>query len=177
MKLRRRIAATLLALTLPGAALALEPPMIIAAMTIPGGQLDPAFPNADVYLATPATPTVPPGRACALAQHYVALVNAGKYLEVAALFAHDATFLEPMRPTLHGRTEIDAFYTRRIGAMAPQVMGVSYFGNDSECMVELALHAEIGGQKRWVLVSIDHFILGENGKVKSMTAFARPVRG
>jgi len=172
MMRHRRIAAAMLTLTLPGAALALEPPMIIA-----GGQLDPAFPNADVYLGTPATPTIPPGRACALAQHYVELVNAGKYLEVAALFADDATFLEPMRPTLHGRAEIDAFYTKRIGAMAPQVMGVSYFGNDSECMVELALQTVIGGEKRWVLVSIDHFILNDEGKVRSMAAFARPVRG
>ena len=146
MKLAPLIAAALLTLTLPGAALALEPSMIIGAMIIPGGQLDPAFPNADVYLDTPATPTVPPGRACALAQHYVELVNAGKYLEVAVLFADDATFLEPMRPNLHGRAEIDAFYTKRIGAMAPQVMGVSYFGNDSECMVELALQTEIAGQ-------------------------------
>jgi len=167
-----RIAAALLTLTAPGVTFAMDVPMIIA-----GGQLDPAFPNADVYIGTPATPSVPPGRACALAQHYVELVNAGKYLEVAALFADDATFLEPMRPTLHGRAEIDAFYTKRIGAMAPQVMGVSYFGNDSECMVELALQTVIGGEKRWVLVSIDHFILNDEGKVRSMAAFARPVRG
>ena len=152
--------------------MAIEKPMIVA-----GGQLDPVFPIADVYIGTPATPAVPPGRACALAAHYVALVNAGKYLEVAALFADDATFLEPMRPTLHGRAEIDEFYTKRIGGMAPQVMGVRYFGNDSECMVELALQTEIAGQQRWVLVSIDHFILGDDGKVISMTAFARPVRG
>ena len=171
MTARRLIVVALLTLTLPGASFALEPPMIIA-----GGQLDPAYTNADVYIGTPAAPSVLPGRACALAQHYVELVNAGKYLDVAALFADDATFLEPMRPTLHGRAEIDAFYTKRIGAMAPQVMGVSYFGNDSECMVELALQTEIGGEKRWVLVSIDHFILGDDGKVKSMTAFARPLR-
>jgi SnoaL-like domain len=160
-----------------GAAMAAPSPMVIAAMIIPGGQLDPAFPNADVYIGPPEPAKLPPGRACALAHHYVELVNAGKYLEVAALFADDATFLEPMRPTLHGRAEIDAFYTRRIGAMAPQVMGVSYFGNDSECMVELALQVDMAGQKRWVLVSVDHFILGDDGKVKSMTAFARPVRG
>lgn len=169
----RLIAAAALAVSpiLTGAAMALEPPMVIA-----GGQLDPAFPDADVYIGTPATPTIPPGRACALAVRYVELVNAGKYIEVAALFGDDATFLEPMRPNLHGRQQIDLFYTKRIGAMAPQVMGVSYFGNDSECMVELALQAEIAGQKRWVLVSIDHFILGEDGKIKTMAAFARPVR-
>ena len=171
MTARRLIAATLLTLALPGAALALELPMIIA-----GGQLDPAFSNADVYIGTPATPSVPPTRACALARRYVELVNAGKYLEVAALFADDATFLEPMRPSLHGRAEIDSFYTTRIGAMAPQVMGVSFFGNDSECMVELALQTEMGGEKRWVLVSIDHFILNDDGRVKSMTAFSRPAR-
>lgn len=146
------------------------------AMIIPGGQLDPAFPGADIYRETPPAPRVPRGRACAVAARYVALVNAGKYLEVAALFADDATFLEPMRPTLHGRAEIDAFYTRRIGAMAPQVRAVSYFGNDRQCLVELALQIEIGGAKRWALVSMDHFILGADGKLASMIAFARPVR-
>lgn len=144
---------------------------------IPGGLLDPAFPNADVYLDEPADPAPPPGRACALARRYVDLVNAGKYAEVAALYADDATFLEPMRPNLHGRAQIDEFYTKRIGSMAPQVRAVKYFGDDEECMVELALHTEIGGRKRWVLVSMDHFILNAEGKVKSMTAFARPLRG
>ncbi|MGE3693139.1 MAG: nuclear transport factor 2 family protein [Novosphingobium sp.] len=147
-----------------------------APRTIPGGVLDPAFPDADVYLGEPANPEPPPGRACALARRYVDLVNAGKYAEVAALFADDATFLEPMRPTLHGRAEIDEFYIKRIGSMAPTVRAVKYFGDDEECMVELALLTEIGGAKRWVLVSMDHFILDADGKVKSMTAFARPVR-
>ncbi len=168
----RTVFGLLLTLIASGTAIALEPPKIIA-----GGQLDPAFPGADVYIGTPAASKLPPGRACALAYHYTELINAEKYRDVAALFADDATFFEPMRPTLHGRAEIDAFYTRRIGAMAPQVMGVSYLGNDSECMVELALQTEIGGEKRWVLVSIDHFILGEDGNVSSMTAFSRPMRG
>jgi SnoaL-like domain len=170
----RLFAAVLLALAPIGGglAMAMDLPMVI-----PGGVLDPAYPDADVYLVTPAEPVVPPGRACALAKRYVDLVNAGKYAEVAALYADDATFLEPMRPTLHGRTEIDEFYTKRIGGMAPTVRAVKYFGDDSECMVELALLTEIGGRKRWVLVSMDHFILNAEGKVKNMTAFARPVRG
>ena len=169
-----RLKASFFALTLmaSGAAMASPP-----ARMIPGGVLDPAIDDADIYLAAPAAPRIPRGRACALAGRYVALVNAGKYREVAALFADDASFLEPMRPTLHGRAQIDAFYTRRIGAMAPQVMAVAYFGNDRECLVELALQVEIGGAKRWALVSMDHFILGADGKVQSMTAFARPPRG
>ena len=152
--------------------MATERPMII-----PGGQLDPAFPDADVYIGTPATPHRRRAAPVRWRARYVELVNAGKYAEVAHSIADDATFLEPMRPTLHGRAQIDEFYTKRIGGMAPQVMAVTYFGDDRECMVELALHTEIAGQQRWVLVSIDHFILGEDGKVKSMTAFARPVRG
>ncbi len=154
-----------------GPASAIETPMIIA-----GGQLDPAFPGADVYIGMPAVPSVPPGPACAMAQRYVELINAGKYAEVAALYADNATFLEPMRPTLRGREAIDAFYTRRIGAMAPRIAAVSYLGNDRECMVALALETEIAGQKRWALVSVDHFILDTDGKIASMTAFARPVR-
>ncbi len=150
---------------------AIATPMLIA-----GGQLDPAFPGADVYIGKPASPAVPATPACAMAERYVGMINAGKYAEVAALYADTATFLEPMRPTLRGRAEIDAFYTSRIGAMAPKIAAVSYLGNDRECVVALALEAPIAGQPRWVLVSADHFILGADGRIASMTAFARPAR-
>lgn len=150
---------------------AIEAPMVVA-----GGQLDPAFPGADVYIGTPAVPAVPATRACAMARRYVELINAGKYAEVAALYADSATFLEPMRPTLRGREQIDAFYTRRIGAMAPKIAATSYLGDERECMVALALQTEIAGQQRWVMVSVDHFILGADGRISSMTAYARPAR-
>ena len=143
---------------------------------VAGGHLDPAYPDADVYIGKPAEPSVPPGKACAVAQRYVELVNARDYAGVAALFAEDATFLEPMRPTLQGHDQINAFFTRRIGAMTPEVMAVTYLGDERDCMIELALKIEIGGKDRWVLVSIDHFILGEDGKIASMAAFARPAR-
>ena len=45
-------------------------------MTIAGGTLDPAFPDADVYLEAPPSAPVPPGKACQLAAHYVELINA-----------------------------------------------------------------------------------------------------
>lgn len=170
----RRKAGTALAgalLLAPAGAQAIEAPMQIA-----GGQLDPAFPGADVYIGTPASPAVPATPACAMAERYVTLINAGKYAAVAALYADTATFLEPMRPTLRGRAEIDAFYTKRIGAMAPKIRAVSYLGNDSECMVALALQTPIAGQQRWVLVSVDHFILDADGRISSMTAYARPMR-
>ena len=162
------VAAMLLA---PTGAQAIEPPMLVS-----GGQLDPAFPGADVYIGTPASPAVPATPACAMAERYVTLINAGKYAEVAALYADTATFLEPMRPTLRGRAEIDAFYTSRIGAMAPKIAATSYLGNEAECVVALALQTTIAGQPRWVMVSVDHFIIGADGKIASMTAYARPAR-
>jgi hypothetical protein len=148
-----------------------------APLIAPGGLIDPAFPDADVYIGVPESPPPPPGKACEVAARYVELVNAGKYAEVAALYADDATFLEPMRPNLQGREQIDEFYIKRIGGMAPQVRAVAWFGNDTECVVDLALKTRIGDEDRWVLVSVDHFIVGPDGKIRSMTAFARPTRG
>ena len=148
-----------------------------APMAIAGGALDPAWPDADVYLATPPEPRVPPGPACAVAARYVHLINAGEYASVAALYADDATFLEPMRPNLHGRAEIDAFYTRQIGTMKPRIRAVTYLGNARECMVELAREVMLEGKPRTVLVSVDHFVVGRNGRIAAMVAFARPPRG
>lgn len=168
-------AAGLMAAAFPaagGMAMAGEIPLVVA-----GGRLDPAYANADVYIGRPAQPPVLAGRACEVAQRYVELVNAGDYAGVAALYADDATFLEPMRPTLRGRAQIDEFYTKRIGAMAPEVAIVAMLGGEKECMIELALKTEMGGEERWVLVSVDHFILGEDGRIASMAAFARPTRG
>lgn len=145
-----------------------------APMTIAGGTLDPAFDKTDVYLETPPSAPVPPGRACQLAARYVELVNSGNYLGAAALFHDDATFLEPMRPSLKGRAQIDDFYTRVIGGMKPHIIAVAYTGDDHQCMVALANRTEIGGKPRYSLASVDHFVLRADGKVDSMVAFARP---
>ena len=155
-----------------GAVMASEPPMIV-----PGGELDPAFPNADVYIGIPKAAAASSARACVVAQHYVDLINAGDYAGVARLFGDDATFLEPVRPTLRGRAQIDEFYTKRIGSMKPQIIAVSYLGDDAECMITLTREIEIGGRQRYVLVSVDHFLIGDDGKIVSMAAFARPERG
>mgnify|MGYP001552621034 CR=1 FL=1 len=145
-----------------------------APMTIAGGTLDPAFDKVDVYLETPPSAPVPPGRACHVAARYVDLINGGDYLGAAHLYADDATFLEPMRPSLKGRAQIDEFYTKYIGGMKPHVIAVAYTGDDRECMVALANRHMIDGKARYALASVDHFILREDGKVDSMVAFARP---
>ena len=111
-------------------------------MMLPGGRLDPAYPKADVYLEAPHRPTVPAVAACRVADRYVDLVNAGKYAEVADLYADDATFLEPVRPSLRGKEAIRDFYTRRIGSIQPEVVPVAFFGDRAECMVELAMKTQ-----------------------------------
>jgi hypothetical protein len=145
-----------------------------APMTIAGGTLDPAFADIDVYLEKPPSAPVPPGRACQIAARYVELINAGNYLGAAALYHDDATFLEPMRPNLKGRAQIDEFYTKYIGGMKPHVIAVAYTGDDHQCMVALANRFVKDGKERYALASVDHFILRADGKVDSMVAFARP---
>ncbi|MFT4026679.1 MAG: nuclear transport factor 2 family protein [Novosphingobium sp.] len=117
-----------------------------------------------------------PGTACMAARRYLELVNSGRYGEMADLFTADAVVLEPMRgPSggmARGRAEIDAFYSRRIGAMRPHVVGVAYVGNRTDCMLENA--AKVPPATRYSLSSINHFTVNRQGKITRMVAFARP---
>jgi hypothetical protein len=58
--------------------------------------------------------------------------------------------------------------------MKPQIVAVAYTGDDRQCMVALAHRVELGGRPRYMLASVDHFILRDDGKIDSMVAFARP---
>jgi hypothetical protein len=160
------VAAILVGIT---AVVATSPPA-----AIPGGVLDPRFPGADVYLTAPERAKPPAGRACEAAERYVDLVNAGRFGDVAGLFAEDALLLDPMRHTYRGSEQIHSFYEGRIGAMRPEVVPVAYVGDDRDCMVELAAKSDVGGERRFALVSVDHFTLEASGKVSRMIAFARP---
>ena len=153
-----------------------ETPLANGPMMIGGGALDPAFPGADIFLVSPKPPKLPHGKACAVAKRYVHLINAGDFSGVAALFADDATLLDPMRPNLQGRVQIVDFYRKRIGQMRPNVLAVTYLGDDKQCMVTLARQIEVAGASRYVLASVDHFILARQGRIASMVAFARPPR-
>ena len=60
--------------------------------------------------------------------------------------------------------------------MRPEVIPVTFLGNDRDCMVEMTTRTEIGGEQRYVLVSINHFTLDDKGNAARMIAFARPPR-
>jgi len=170
-KSNRKTRLTALAAVIPAAVVAAPPPMVV-----PGGTLDSRITGADVYLARPQRAKSPAGKACAVAESYVDLINAGRYRDVANLFADDALLLEPTRTTYRGLAEIRTFYEGRIGAMRPEVIPVAYVGDERDCMVELAFLTDVGGERRFVLASIDHFTVDAKGKVSRMIAFARPPR-
>jgi SnoaL-like domain len=152
-----------------GAAPAGAAPVVIA-----GGALDPAYTQADVYLDTPPAPPVPAGPACAAARAYVELHQAGRYAEVADLFSDDAALLEPSRLDVRGKAGITRFYVDAIGRLKPDIVGVFYLGDATDCMVELAVRQMIDGKLRYRLASMDHFTVDASGKVIRMVAFQRP---
>ena len=145
-----------------------------ANIIIAGGALDSSETTVDVYVGTPVAGKVPRGNACQSAKKYVGYVQSGRYAEVAGLFAEDAVVLEPTRQHTIGRARIEEFYRNTIGKMKPEIVAVAYVGDDTDCMVSLAVRANIGGQLRYKLASVDHFTLNSNGKFDSMVAYIRP---
>lgn len=147
-----------------------------AGLPIAGGEIDETFTGADLYLGVPREAEAPPTKACTAAKNYVIYINAGRFPEVVDLFADDAAVLDPARRLMRGRSDIQAFYQGAIRQMRPELVGVAYLGNETDCVVELARKDTVGGKPRYVLVSIDHFTVDKDGKVVRMIAFARPPR-
>jgi hypothetical protein len=143
-------------------------------VTIAGGELDPTITNADVYVSVPPRASQFPGAACRATKSYVEHIRAGRFTEVVELFAENAVVLEPSGRTLRGHDEIGTFYTDTIGRMRPDTIDVAYTGDDTDCMVALAVRIDIAGQPRYKLASVDHFTLDAAGKFSRMVAFARP---
>lgn len=170
---RSLVSAGLLLTALPCSAEPTAPKSADAPYAVAGGTLDPAMRPRDVYLERPAPATADPNTACTVAERYVALVNAGHYKQVADLFAEDAVLMEPGGQAGRGREQINAFYTNRIGGMRPTLVPVAYVGNQTDCMVELAVERQINGATRFTLTSIDHFTVDPSGKAARMVAFNR----
>jgi hypothetical protein len=143
-----------------------------APLPVTGGALDPALRPRDVYLDTPAAAVADPATACTVAERYVALVNARRYPELAALFAPDGIFYEPSQAIARGRRAIEEAQ-RKIGEIKPQIIPVAYVGNKTDCMVELSVGVQVDGKPRSMLVSIDHFTIDDKGLATRMIAFAR----
>jgi SnoaL-like protein len=151
-------------------------PAMPAGLQIAGGEIDDSYTGADLYLGTPREAPAPRTKACQAAKNYVVNINAGQFSRVVDLFTEDAVVLDPTRRVMKGRSQIQAFYDGPIRQIRPELVGVAYLGDSKDCVVELARKDTVGGQPRYVLVSIDHFTVDQHGKVVRMVAFARPPR-
>ncbi len=141
---------------------------------LPGGPADPAYPGYTIYAGAPVAGMVPNTKACRMAAKYMELVDSGKASQVADLFEDDVFIHEPARETLvQGREQIDEFFSRTIGPMSPNVVGVAYIGTGKECVVEIAIETRWNGKTQFTMVSLDHFTLGSSGKFSRMIAFTR----
>lgn len=97
----------------------------------------------------------------AFAEQYVCYVNAGKYEQLATLFAADAAFLGPGGRDFHGREEIAGFYTSFLPTITPRVRLASFVEAGDSCVYEL--EAQVDEQAEYVLSAIDHVTLDRDG--------------
>jgi SnoaL-like domain len=143
-------------------------------IVIAGGEIDVGATGLEVYQGVPQTAEVPSGKACQIAKSYVDLVNRGSFAKIADLFESDAVVLDQIGKSARGHDQIDAYFSA-LAPISPQIIAVAYTGDDVDCMVEIATSMKIEDRSRYVLTSIDHFTLGNSGKVTRMVAFGRPV--
>jgi hypothetical protein len=140
----------------------------------PGGEIDPAFADRiDVFVGTPRTASGSP--AWRQAQRYIELVQARDFAGLPDLFTDDAIIFPPLRrkPAV-GREEIVDFYINTVAKVCPHVIAVSIFGEGRECFMELATQFDVEGQPRYLLTTIDHFTIAEDGRFSRMVVYVRP---
>ncbi len=145
-----------------------------ASLMVPGGELDPSITGSDVYMGVPLAASPTATAACRHAAQYVENINAGRFAAMADLFSDDAVVLDPAHHRAIGRAMISDFYQNTISKLKPQLIAVSYLGDDSQCMVTLAVRVDLDGRSRYRVASVDHFTLDATGKFSRMVAYVRP---
>jgi hypothetical protein len=142
-------------------------------LLVPGGALDPACRPRDVYLETPTEAASGTSPAAKIARNYIRLVNERRYDAISSLFADDGLSLPPSRQVVQGRAALDAFYPE-IAQVGPKLIAVGYTSTDSDCFVEIAAEEEVDGERRYVLVAVNHFTVNRQGLATRMITYARP---
>jgi hypothetical protein len=140
----------------------------------PGGEIDAALAERiDVFVGTPQAAGGSP--AWRQAQKYIELVQARDFAGLPDLFTDDAIIFPPLRrkPAV-GRDEIVDFYVNTVAKVCPHVIAVSIFGEGNECFMELATQFDVEGRPRYVLTTIDHFTIADDGRFSRMVVYVRP---
>lgn len=147
----------------------------------PGGRLDAHHPTGEVYDGAPRAGDQPAGPACQAARNYVDYVYGGRFDEIVTLFAEDAVVFWPMTAPdgapivqrLQGHEQIDSFYRNVIGRFRPSAVPVTFLGNDTDCMMEVAALGPVDGAMRYRLSAINHFTVDASGAVTRLISFQR----
>jgi len=145
-----------------------------ARLEAPGGEIDPARADRiDVFTGTPQAANGAP--AWRQAQKYIELVQARDFAGLPELFTDDAVIFPPLRrrPAV-GRAEIVDFYVNTVAKVCPHVIAVSIHGEGKECFMELATQFDVDGELRYVLTTIDHFTIADDGRFSRMVVYVRP---
>src|SRR5690242_9525728 len=143
-------------------------------LPVPGGEIESDLAETvDVFRDTPASAKAAP--AWRQAQKYIELVQARDFAAMPELFTEDAIIFPPLRrrPAV-GRAEITDFYVNTVAKVCPHVIAVSIHGEGQECFMELATQFEVTGRPRYVLTTIDHFTIAEDGRFSRMIVYVRP---
>ena len=111
--------------------------------------------------------------AARVAQGYIDLVNARRYDEIAVMFADDGVSLPPSQQVVQGRAALDAFYPQ-IVQTGPKLIAVGYTSAGNDCFVEIAAEEDVAGERRYVLVAVNHFTVNDQGMATRMITYARP---
>ena len=139
---------------------------------VAGGILDPSFTDIDVYLETPLAAHAPPG--WSIAERYVELINSGRFAQVVDLYSDDAVVIPPLaNMRAEGRRQISEFYESIVAAYRPTIIPVAYGCYGSECFQVHATTRDIRGKTRYVLSTVDHFTVDEDGLIVRMIAYPR----
>jgi hypothetical protein len=142
-------------------------------VALPGGRLDPAHRPRDVYIATPVAARHDGSPAAKVAQGYIDLVNARRYGEISAMFADDGVSLPPSQQVVQGRAALDEFYPQ-IVQTGPRLIAVGFTSGGNDCFVEIAAEEDVEGERRYVLVAVNHFTVNDRGQATRMITYARP---
>lgn len=143
---------------------------------VDGGVLDPAFPDAEVFIGVPTAAKAPPS--CKTSETYLALIKARQFDKIADLYTDDAVVRPPLKGGLAvGRQQIDDFYRNVVAKVQPDIIAVAYAGGPGECFQVHAVRKSMGGEQRYVLTTAALFSMDSAGKFTRMVAFPRPGAG
>ncbi len=130
--------------------------------------------TSDTFASKPAEASSSGKPACAAAQRYVDLINAGQYDRLGELFAPDAVFMTPTGAVLVGRDEIGKFYTGLLGSLRPAIVPISFIQDGRHCVMELAAATQMDGHGQYRLSAIDHFTMNDAGLIAHLIVYLRP---